>query len=36
MVGDSAGFLGWLWIGSSLAAFTLASYLFYFQKSVRP
>jgi hypothetical protein len=36
MVGDSAGFLGWLWIGVSLAGFALASFLFYFQKPGRP
>jgi hypothetical protein len=36
MVGESAGFLGWLWIGFSLAGFILASYLFYFQKPGRP
>jgi|GEM_PF-3324261 len=32
MVGDSADFLGWLWVGFSLAGFILSSYLFYFQK----
>ncbi len=36
MAGDSADFVGWLWIGFSLACFALASYFFYFQKPGRP
>jgi len=36
MVGDSADFLGWLWVGFSLCGFVLSCFIFYFQKSVPP
>lgn len=33
LVGDSAEFLSWLWIGVSLLGFGLCSFVFYFQKN---
>ncbi len=36
LVGESAEFVGWLWMSLSLVGFILFSYLFYFEKPSRP